>query len=62
MHLRKMVLADYAEIYALWLSCTGMGLNDLDDSQNGIGRFLKRNPDTCFLPFITAGGLSASCV
>ena len=44
-----MVLADYAEIYALWLSCTGMGLNDLDDSPDGIARFLKRNPDTCFV-------------
>lgn len=47
--IRKMVLADYAEIYALWLSCTGMGLNDLDDSSDGIARFLKRNPDTCFV-------------
>lgn len=44
-----MVSADYAEIYALWLSCTGMGLNDLDDSPDGIARFLKRNPDTCFV-------------
>ena len=26
-----------------------MGLNDLDDSREGIERFLKRNPETCFV-------------
>ena len=26
-----------------------MGLNNLDDSREGIERFLKRNPDTCFV-------------
>ena len=26
-----------------------MGLNNLDDSKEGIERFLKRNPDTCFV-------------
>ena len=26
-----------------------MGLNNLDDSRNGINIFLKRNPDTCFV-------------
>ena len=49
MNIRKMVIDDYVEVYALWTSCTGMGLNDLDDSREGINRFLKRNPDTCFV-------------
>ncbi len=26
-----------------------MGLNSLDDSRDGIEKFLKRNPDTCFV-------------
>ena len=47
--IRKMNIADYDALYALWLSCKGMGLNDLDDSREGIARFLERNPDTCFL-------------
>ena len=47
--IRKMNIADYDDLYALWLSCKGMGLNDLDDSREGIARFLERNPDTCFL-------------
>lgn len=49
MNIRIMTIADYDNIYALWLSCKGMGLNNLDDSREGIERFLKRNPDTCFV-------------
>lgn len=49
MNIRKMVPGDYDALYALWLSCKGMGLNDLDDSRAGIGRFLVRNPDTCWV-------------
>lgn len=48
MNIRIMTIADYDAVYALWLSCKGMGLNDLDDSREGIERFLKRNPETCF--------------
>lgn len=44
-----MTIADYDAVYALWLSCRGMGLNDLDDSREGIECFLNRNPDTCFV-------------
>lgn len=49
MNIRKMMMNDYDEVYALWMSCPGMGLNNLDDSKDGIDRFLKRNPDTCFV-------------
>ncbi len=49
MNIRKMLINDYDEVYALWMSCTGMGLNNLDDSKDGIDKFLKRNPDTCFI-------------
>lgn len=48
MKIKKMTEEDYSEVYSLWMSCSGMGLNNLDDSREGIGRFLKRNPDTCF--------------
>lgn len=49
MNIRLMTIADYDAVYALWLSCEGMGLNNLDDSKDGIERFLMRNPDTCFV-------------
>lgn len=47
--IRTMTMEDYDAVYQLWISTPGMGLNDLDDSREGIGRFLKRNPDTCFV-------------
>ena len=52
MNIRKITLDDYDSIYELWMSCKGMGLNNLDDSKEGIERFIKRNPDTCFVAVI----------
>ena len=49
MLIRTMTIEDYEKVYVLWLSCKGMGLNDVDDSREGIARYLKRNPDTCFV-------------
>ncbi|MGN1120350.1 MAG: GNAT family N-acetyltransferase [Oscillospiraceae bacterium] len=49
MCIRVMTIEDYEQVYQLWLSCKGMGLNDADDSEQGIERFLKRNPETCLV-------------
>ncbi len=49
MKITKMIPEYYRDVYELWLSCKGMGLNNLDDSEQGINAFLKRNPDTCFV-------------
>ena len=49
MNIRKMHIDDYEQVYALWLSCKGMGLNSVDDTMDGIKRFLERNPETCFV-------------
>lgn len=49
MQLRKMIAADYDAVFELWTSCPEMELNDVDDSREGISRFLMRNPDTCFV-------------
>jgi ribosomal protein S18 acetylase RimI-like enzyme len=49
MHIRPMNIDDYDKVYALWISCKNMGFNDLDDSRDGIERFLLRNPDTSFV-------------
>lgn len=49
MEIRLMDISDYEAVYALWLSCKGMGLNDIDDSRDGIEKYLKRNPSTCFV-------------
>lgn len=55
MEIRKLSIEDYEKIYALWLSCAGMGLNDLDDSKEGIAKFLVRNPETCFVALDNSG-------
>jgi len=44
-----MKINDYEQVYALWLSTPNMGLNNVDDSKDGIARYLSRNPDTCFV-------------
>lgn len=52
MQIRIMTNEDYDDIYSLWMSCAGMGLNSLDDSKDGIAKFLERNPETCFVALI----------
>ena len=47
--IRRMTQNDYEEIINLWKSTDGMGLRSLDDSQQGISVFLKRNPTTNFV-------------
>lgn len=49
MNIRKMTISNYNEVYQLWTNTPGMGLNNLDDSYDGIERYLKRNPTTCFV-------------
>lgn len=49
MVIRKMKIEDYDNVYDLWMSCVGMGLNNLDDSKEGIDKFIQRNPDTCLV-------------
>lgn len=45
---RLMTIKDYEQAYDLWVKC-GNGLNDKDDSKEGIEKYLKRNPDTSFV-------------
>ena len=47
--IRVMTIDDYKKVYALWMSCKNMGFNNLDDSRDGIAKYLRRNPATCFV-------------
>ncbi|MDR1533068.1 MAG: GNAT family N-acetyltransferase [Clostridiales bacterium] len=49
MKIREFKIEDYDAVYALWCGTEGMGLNDIDDSREGIAKYLKRNPSTCFV-------------
>ena len=46
----KVTIEDYDQLLALWNSTeqSRRALNPVDDSREGIERYLKRNPDTCF--------------
>ena len=46
---RVMTADDYDAVYRVWYSTPGMGLNTVDDSREGIEKYLKRNPTTCFI-------------
>ena len=47
---RQVTIKDYDAIYELWNSTeqSRRALNPVDDSREGIERYLKRNPNTCF--------------
>lgn len=44
--IRAMKIEDYEGVKALWLSIKGFAIRSLDDSRQGVVRFLERNPDT----------------
>ena len=47
--IRHFTMEDYDEVFQLWKSTPGMGLRSLDDSREGIARFVNRNPSTNFV-------------
>ena len=51
---RLVTIEDYDEIFALWNSTeqSRRALNPVDDSREGIARYLERNPNTCFAAVI----------
>lgn len=44
--IRVMTIDDYDGVYALWKKIKGFGLRSIDDSREGVERFLRRNPST----------------
>ncbi len=44
--IRVMTIEDYDGVHALWMKIKGFGIRSIDDSREGVERFLKRNPTT----------------
>lgn len=44
--IRVMTMEDYEQVHQLWMEIHGFGIRSLDDSKEGVERFLKRNPTT----------------
>lgn len=43
--LKKMTIDDYDGLYGLWTTIKGFGIRSIDDSKEGVARFLQRNPE-----------------
>ena len=41
---RSMQIEDYDQVYALWMTIHVLSIRTIDDSREGVERFLKRNP------------------
>lgn len=44
--IRMMKTEDFDKVHELWMSISGFGIRSMDDSKEGIERFIKRNPTT----------------
>lgn len=44
--LKTMTIEDYEGLRALWMTIHGFGIRSIDDSREGVERFLARNPKT----------------
>lgn len=44
--IREMRAEDYDGVKALWMTIHGFGIRSVDDSREGVERFLRRNPTT----------------
>ena len=44
--IRAMTIEDYRGLHDLWMTIHGFGIRSIDDSKEGVERFLKRNPTT----------------
>lgn len=49
MEISVMSINDYEDVYCLWSKTPDMGLRTVDDSKEGISRFIERNPSTNFV-------------
>ena len=46
MTIRTMTIEDFEQVHALWMTIKGFGIRSIDDSKEGVERFLKRNQTT----------------
>ena len=44
--IRVMTIEDYDQVHRLWMGIHGFGIRSIDDSREGVERFLRRNPTT----------------
>ncbi len=46
MQIQVMTIDDYEEVHKLWMTIKGFAIRSVDDSKEGVERFIRRNPTT----------------
>ena len=41
-----MKIDDFEQVHSLWMEIHGFGIRSIDDSKEGVERFIRRNPTT----------------
>ena len=41
-----MTIDDFEQVHSLWMEIHGFGIRSIDDSKEGVERFIRRNPTT----------------
>ena len=44
--IRPMTIDDFEQVHSLWMEIHGFGIRSIDDSKEGVERFIRRNPTT----------------
>ncbi len=44
--IREMKMSDFEDVHKLWMTIKGFGIRSIDDSKEGVERFIRRNPTT----------------
>ncbi len=57
--LSAMTIGDYPEVSALWNTIRGFAIRSVDDSYDGVARFLLRNPSTSVVARIDGEAVGA---
>ena len=57
--IRTMQIGDYESVYGLWTKIRGLGIRSIDDSKEGIARFIRRNPTTSIVAEADGGIVGA---
>ncbi len=50
--IRVMTPEDYHKVHQLWMKIHGFGIRSIDDSEEGVLRFLDRNPNTSMVALV----------
>ncbi|MCM1186892.1 MAG: GNAT family N-acetyltransferase [Lachnoclostridium sp.] len=55
--IRSMKTEDYDGLKALWMTIKGFGIRSIDDSKEGVERFIERNPNTSVVAVASDGAI-----